>query len=182
MGAEEKSSSVDVKEFDKLLINCQELLMDLESITRKEEKSQTPPSTPEEFHDAKEAISASASFAEKKDVDAKVENIGEVKSIDDVDGSSLTKSKKTEDADASSKQEAQISFVAHQVKSFDNEEGDDNKECELEESESMNVSSKANTEGENLTNKKVGLLTQTENMIGGEKGSNSSHITAMPKT
>jgi hypothetical protein len=145
--AEEKSSSVDVKEFDKLLINCQELLMDLESITNKEEKSQTPPSTPEEFHDAKEAISASASFAEKKDVDAKVENIGEVNSIDDVDGSSLTKSKKSEESDASSKQEAQISFVAHQVKSFDNEEGDDNKECELEESESMNVSSKANTEG-----------------------------------
>eukprot|EP00091_Calanus_sinicus_P012284 TRINITY_DN27806_c0_g1_i1.p1 TRINITY_DN27806_c0_g1~~TRINITY_DN27806_c0_g1_i1.p1 ORF type:complete len:183 (-),score=60.85 TRINITY_DN27806_c0_g1_i1:25-573(-) len=139
MRAEEKSSPVDVKEFDELLENCQELLMDLESIKYVEEKSPTPPTTPEEFHDAKEAISASASFAEKKDVDAKVENIGEVHSIDDVDGSSLTKSKKTEEADASLKQEAQISFVAHQVKSFDNEEGDENKECELEESESMNV-------------------------------------------
>merc|ERR1711892_1597968 len=42
-----------------------------------------------------------------------------------------------------------------------------------------NVSSKANTEGETLTNKKVGLLTQTENMLVGQSGSNSSEITAM---
>merc|ERR1712013_616677 len=68
VSAGEKSSTVDAKEFDKLLINCQELLMDLESITGKQ-KSQTPPSTPEEFHDAKEAMSASASFAEKKSVE-----------------------------------------------------------------------------------------------------------------
>merc|ERR1712106_342573 len=32
VNAEEKVSTVDAKEFDKLLINCQELLMDLESI------------------------------------------------------------------------------------------------------------------------------------------------------
>merc|ERR1712106_1186780 len=70
------------------------------------------------------------------------------KVIDDVDGSSLTKSKPTEDAESNSKPEAAISFVAHQVKSFDDQEGDDTKEeCEVEESESMNASSKANTEG-----------------------------------
>jgi len=141
---------VDAKEFDKLLINCQELLMDLESITGKQEKTQTPPSTPEEFHDAKEAISASASFASKKDVETNADNAGndDLKVIDDVDGSSLTKSKPTEEAESNSKPEAAISFVAHQVKSFDDQEGDDTKEeCEVEESESMNVSSKANTEG-----------------------------------
>merc|ERR1712106_873135 len=150
VNAEEKASTVDAKEFDKLLINCQELLMDLKSITGKQEKTQTPPSTPEEFHDAKEAISASASFASKKDVETNADNAGndDPKVIDDVDGSSLTKSKKTEDAQSNSKPEAAISFVAHQVKSFDDQEGDDTKEeCEVEESESMNVSSKANTEG-----------------------------------
>merc|ERR1711892_61722 len=148
--AEEKASTVDAKEFDKLLINCQELLMDLESITGKQDKTQTPPSTPEEFHDAKEAISASASFASKKDVEKNADNAGndDPNVIDDVDGSSLTKSKPTEDAESNSKPEAAISFVAHQVKSFDDQEGDDTKEeCEVEESESMNVSSKANTEG-----------------------------------
>merc|ERR1712106_1258376 len=182
VNAEEKASTVDAKEFDKLLINCQELLMDLESITGKQDKTQTPPSTPEEFHDAKEAISASASFASKKDVEKNADNAGndDPKVIDDVDGSSLTKSKPTEDAESNSKPEAAISFVAHQVKSFDDQEGDDTKEeCEVEESESMNVSSKANTEGETLTNKKVGLLTQTENMLEGQSGSNSSEITAM---
>merc|ERR1712106_1142428 len=182
VNAEEKASTVDAKEFDKLLINCQELLMDLESITGKQEKTQTPPSTPEEFHDAKEAISASASFASKKDVEKNAGNAGndDPKVIDDADGSSLTKSKPTEDAEGNSKPEAAISFVAHQVKSFDDQEGDDTKEeCEVEESESMNVSSKANTEGETLTNKKVGLLTQTENMLVGQSGSNSSEITAM---
>merc|ERR1712106_687737 len=146
VNAEEKASTVDAKEFDKLLINCQELLMDLESITGKQEKTQTPPSTPEEFHDAKEAISASASFASKKDVEKNADNAGndDPKVIDDVDGSSLTKSKPTEDAKSNSKPEAAISFVAHQVKSFDDQEGDDTKEeCEVEESESMNVSSKA---------------------------------------
>merc|ERR1711892_105731 len=170
VNAEEKVSTVDAKEFDKLLINCQELLMDLKSITGKQEKTQTPPSTPEEFHDAKEAISASASFASKKDVEKNADNAGndDPNVIDDVDGSSLTKSKPTEDVESNSKPEAAISFVAHQVKSFDDQEGDDTKEeCEVEESESMNVSSKANTEGETLTNKKVGLLTQTENMLEG---------------
>merc|ERR1712106_401262 len=170
VNAEEKASTVNAKEFDKLLINCQELLMDLESITGKQEKTQTPPSTPEEFHDAKEAISASASFASKKDVEKNADNAGndDPKVIDDVDGSSLTKSKPAEDAESNSNPEAAISFVAHQVKSFDDQEGDDTKEeCEVEESESMNVSSKANTEGETLTNKKVGLLTQTENMLVG---------------
>merc|ERR1711892_931673 len=137
---EQKSSPVDKEEFDNILINCQELLMDLESVFKKQAKTQTPPSTPEEFHDAKEAISASASFVDKKDVG------GEIKAIDDVDGSKLAKSKKQDD-DCSSKTEAQISFVAHQVKSFDDEEGGDDKECEVEESESMNASSKANTEG-----------------------------------
>merc|ERR1711892_1011218 len=132
---EQKSSPVDKEEFDNILINCQELLMDLESVFKKQAKTQTPPSTPEEFHDAKEAISASASFVDKKDVG------GEIKAIDDVDGSKLAKSKKQDD-DCSSKTEAQISFVAHQVKSFDDEEGGDDKECEA-----MNVSSKANTEG-----------------------------------
>jgi len=185
-----KSSSVQDEEFDKLLINCQEILMDLESITKKEEKSRTPPSTPEEFHDAKEAISASASFAEKKDVE--VESIGKIKAdVDDVDGSSLAKSQKKKDEDSSSKPETQVSFVTHQVKSFDHGKGDaaaqdegetelnDDKECEVEESESTNVSSKANTEGENNTNKKVGLLTQTEKIINRQSPSNSSEITAM---
>merc|ERR1719317_1375806 len=142
----EKSSTVDAKEFDKLLINCQELLMDLESITGKQ-KSQTPPSTPEEFHDAKEAMSASASFAEKKSVENRVDdNKGDTQATDDVDGSSLTKRKDTEDTE-SSEPGANISFVAHQVKSFDDEDGDDKNECAVEESESSNVSSKANTEG-----------------------------------
>merc|ERR1711892_1308542 len=129
VNAEEKASTVDAKEFDKLLINCQELLMDLKSITGKQEKTQTPPSTPEEFHDAKEAISASASFASKKDVERNADNAGndDPKVIDDVDGSSLTKSKPTEDAESNSKPEAAISFVAHQVKSFDDQEGDDTK-------------------------------------------------------
>eukprot|EP00092_Neocalanus_flemingeri_P034126 GFUD01037109.1.p1 GENE.GFUD01037109.1~~GFUD01037109.1.p1 ORF type:complete len:1137 (-),score=282.32 GFUD01037109.1:1104-4514(-) len=146
LSEEQNVSSVNTEEFDKLFINCQKILKDLESLTRTQEKTRTPPSTPEEFHDAKEAISASASFVAKKDVDDHVENIGDLKPIDDVDGSSLAKSK-TQDDDGSSKTEAQISFVAHQVKSFDYEEGDDKKECEVEESESMNVSSKANTEG-----------------------------------
>merc|ERR1712106_1294319 len=123
VNAEEKASTVDAKEFDKLLINCQELLMDLESITGKQDKTQTPPSTPEEFHDAKEAISASASFASKKDVEKNADNAGndDPKVVDDVDGSSLTKSKPTEDAESNSKPEAAISFVAHQVKSFDDQ-------------------------------------------------------------
>merc|ERR1711913_154731 len=43
--AGEKSSTVDAKEFDKLLINCQELLMDLESLRGNQEKIQTLPST-----------------------------------------------------------------------------------------------------------------------------------------
>merc|ERR1712106_1103554 len=105
VNAEEKASTVNAKEFDKLLINCQELLMDLESITGKQEKTQTPPSTPEEFHDAKEAISASASFASKKDVERNADNAGndDPKVVDDVDGSSLTKSKPTEDAESNSK-------------------------------------------------------------------------------
>jgi hypothetical protein len=137
--AGEKSSTVDAKEFDKLLINCQELLMDLESLRGNQEKIQTLPSTPEEFHDAKEAMSASASFAEKKEINTD-SNKGDIQATDDVDGSRMTKSKTAEPG-------CNISFVAHQVKSFDDEEGDDKKECEVEESESMNVSSKANTEG-----------------------------------
>jgi len=137
LSEEQKSSPVDGKEFDKLLINCQEILMDLGSLVKTEEKAQTPPSTPEEFHDAKEAISASASFADRKDV----ENISKEKADDE------TERMKQDDDDVSSSTKDKVSFVTHQVKSFDEDIEDDKKESEVEESESINIASKANTEG-----------------------------------
>merc|ERR1711970_1253361 len=101
LSEEQKSSPVDGKEFDKLLINCQEILMDLGSLVKTEEKAQTPPSTPEEFHDAKEAISASASFADRKDV----EIIGKEKADDE------TECMKQDDDDVSSSTKDKVSFV-----------------------------------------------------------------------
>jgi len=112
----EKPKDVDSKIFEDLLMNCQELISDLESLNKSDGKPNTPPSTPEEFHDAKEAISASASFVLKNGEEDKVGLKKEEKSTDDIDGVQSSTITNEESAGKISEPEAQTSFVTHQVK------------------------------------------------------------------
>jgi len=138
----EKLKDVDSKIFEDLLMNCQELISDLESLNKSDGKPNTPPSTPEEFHDAKEAISASASFVLKNDAEDKV-GLKKEKSTDDIDGVQLSTITKEESTKNNSEPEAQTSFVTHQVKKFEEDENS----CQEAESDSVKVTTKTVTEG-----------------------------------
>ena len=62
---ESKSSSVSSQEFEKLLVDCQELATSLDTFGK--DCLKTHESSPDEFLSANEAMSASASFSEQKE-------------------------------------------------------------------------------------------------------------------
>merc|ERR1711915_636692 len=97
------------------------------------------------------------------------------KSTDDIDGVQLSTITKEESTKNNSEPEAQTSFVTHQVKKFEEDENS----CQEAESDSVKVTTKTVTEGETYKDKKLGLLTQTENMITRLAGTEQSEITAM---
>ena len=85
LSEESQSSSISSQEFDKLLSDCQDLLTSLETFMK--DSTTHTASSPEEFLSAKDVLSASTSFNDRKD-EEELESIDEETEKDKSDGSS----------------------------------------------------------------------------------------------